>query len=173
MSLRKLLGAAAILLGCFWAAWSRIRVGHRRESALLSMRDCLTECRRQLAERRGGMRDIVRELADKNKQKPTGAFFARLYEDMDELGEKSFSDIWRLAVRDELGILGETASDTIGALGENLGGSELAMQCRALERASCEMERLAREEKAALPGKRRMSFGFSMAVGALLVIMLI
>lgn len=171
--MRKLFGAAAILLGCFWAAWSRIRDGHRRESALLSVRDGLTEWRRQLAERRGGMRDIVRELADKNEQKPIGKFYTRLFADMDELGEKSFSEIWRLAVRDELGMLGETAFDTLGALGENLGGCELALQCQALERASLEMERLAREEKAALPVKRRMSFGFSMAVGTLLVIMLI
>lgn len=171
--MRKLLGAAAILLGSFLAAWSRILAGRRREEALLSMRDGLTEWRRQLAERRGGMRDIVRELVDKNKQKTTGAFFTRLCADMDELGEKSFSEIWRHAVWDELGMLGETAVDTLGALGENLGGCELALQCQALERASHEMERLAREEKAALPAKRRMSLGLSMAGGALLVIMLI
>ena len=171
--MRKMFGAAAILLGCFLSAWCRIRAGRRREAVLLLMRDSLTEFRRELTDRRGGMRDILTSLAGRNARRETGPFFDRICADMDELGEKSFSEIWRSGVAGELRMLGEGAADTVGALGDSLGGSELALQCEALENAAHEMERLARKEREALPGERRMSFGLSLAAGAMLVIVLI
>ena len=171
--MKKLLGAAAILLGCIWAAMSRVRAGRVRERRLLSMRDALTELSRELAARRCGMKDLFRRLADLNEGKNAGAFFQSLCDEMVTLGEKCFSEIWRAAVADKLGALGEEAAQTLCALGECLGGSELALQCEALDRAAREMERLARNEREAMPDRRRMSDGLSLAAGALLVIMLI
>lgn len=171
--MRKVIGAAAILLGCFWAAWGRVRAKRAQNALLLSVRDALCELRRELAERQSDMAGIFRKLANKNRERATGALFRRLCMSMDTLGDRSFSEIWRAAVADELGDLGAEALETLGALGESLGGSELALQCEALERAARETEALAQQVKEALPEEKRMSFGLSLAAGALLVIMLI
>ena len=169
----KAVGAAAILLGCTLAAFCRIRAKKARVELLCSLRDCLVQLRRELAERSCDMAEVFRKLSGQNTGQKTGAFFDTLCREMDALGEKRFSEIWRDAAKESFDSLDQSAMETLAALGDCLGGSELALQCAALESAAWEMERLSQTERDALGAERRMSFGLSLSAGALLVIMLI
>jgi stage III sporulation protein AB len=169
----KTIGAAAILLGCCLAALCRVRAKKARIELLCAARDCLMQLRRELEERRCGMPELFEKLARQNEGQRTGAFFKRLGKEMDALGEKRFSEIWRAAAKEIFALPEEAAAEALAAPGGCLGGSELELQCAALERAAREMERLSQTEREALGAERRMSYGLSLSAGALLVIMLI
>ena len=171
--MNKAIGAAAILLGCFAAALLRMRAKRTRIEALLSLRAGLAELRRALSERRHALREIFLRLADRYEARPAGEFFHCLSQRMDALGECCFVEIWEAALRDKLAFLGEEVSDTLGALGLCLGGSELELQCRALERASADLDAIIQRDRDALPAEKRMSYGLSLCAGAMLLIMLI
>ena len=169
----KALGAAAIVFACLLAACARMREKRERIARLLSLRDSLLFLRRELSERRRGMRELFFELARREETEPTGMFYRRLGEEMRRLGESSFSEIWASALRSELAEWGETVTDTLRPLGNCLGGSEAERQCTELARAAEELDRQSRGEREALVRERKLSYGLSLSAGALIVIMLL
>ena len=171
--MKKALGAAAILSGCFFAALNRIRARRARIALLLSLRDSLNNLLRDLSERKRGMREILSSLADRYAGQAAGSFYERLADDLCELGERSFSQIWDGALHEVFNAQGETFFETLSPIGQSLGGSELEPQYAVLRNAARQLEGLAEAEREALPGERRLSYGLSLCLGAMLVIMLL
>ena len=96
----------------------------------------------------------------------------RLNEKLEDLGEYSFSELWRGTAEECFSALGEGVVDILCPLGDCLGGSELDRQCTALERAAQRIEKEAETRREALGGEKRLSFGLSLCAGGFLAIML-
>ena len=171
--MRKALGAAAILSACFFAALYRTRAKRARITLLLSLRDSLNMLLRELSERKRGMREILSALAGRYTGQAAGGFYERLAGELKELGECSFSQIWDGAVREFFCGQGEALIEILSPVGQSLGGSELEPQYTALRGAAKQLEGLAEAEREALPDERRLSYGLSLSLGAMLVIMLL
>ena len=170
--MRKLCGAAAILLGCLGAALGRLRSKKERILLLRSLAASLLELRGELSERQRSLGDCFRSLAEKNEGDTVGAFYAALCAELRGLGERRFSEIWRAASESCFARTPEAVLDTLCPLGVLLGGSELERQCKALEKAARRIEREADAERSALRDERRLCLGLSLSAGAFLVIML-
>ena len=170
--MRKLFGAASILLGCFWAALGRLR--RKKEDILLlrTLAQSLLELRRTLSERQQSLGGIFFALAQKHGKEPVGAFYEDLGSKIGDLGERSFSEIWREAVEDRFASTEPEVCDALRPLGDFLGGSELERQCRALDSAAQRIAELAEAGKEALRGEMRLNLSLSLCAGAFLVIML-
>ena len=171
--MRKALGAASILFACFFAAMYRIRSKRARIALLHSLRGSMNMLLRELSERKRPMREILSSIADRYAGQAAGRFYERLAEDLNGLGERSFSQIWDEALREVFDAQGETLAEILSPVGLSLGGSELEPQYAALRNAARQLEETAEAEREALPGEMRLSCGLSLSLGAMLVIMLL
>ena len=170
--MRKLLGAASILLACFWAALGRLRDKKQSIAHLHALAQSLLELRSALQERQQGLGGMFMSLAQKYEKGPVRGFYGRLNEKLEDLGEYSFSELWRGTAEECFSALGEGVVDNLCPLGDCLGGSELDRQCTALERAAQRIEKEAETRREALGGEKRLSFGLSLCAGGFLAIML-
>ena len=170
--MKKLCGAAAIILACFWTALDRLREKRKRIRLMRRLASSLLELQGELAEHQSSLSGCFRSLAAKNAGDAVGGFYAALCGEMLGLGELRFSEIWRMAAEKCFAPAGEAVPDALRPLGALLGGSELERQCAALERASRRLEQEAETQRNALKNERRLCFGLSLSAGAFLVIML-
>ena len=168
-----MIGAAAVVSACFFAALSRLRAKRERIALLFCLRDSIEVLQRELAERRVGMREIFSQLARRSRSEEAVSFYELLSGEMDKLGERSFSTIWDGALHSAFSRQGEELVEILSPLGICLGGSEIEPQLAALQNAARQLQRTAETERAALSGEKRLSFGLSLSVGAMIVIMLL
>ena len=169
--MNRISGAAAILVSCFLAAIMRLRSQKERIRFLRALETSLLELRGELVERRRGLGEIFLLLANKNDE-AVGRFYETLCDGLESLGERSFSEIWRASAEISFSTLGENCLDALLPLGVCLGGSELELQCAALESAARRIADTARTEKESLAAERKLSIGISLSAGAFLVIIL-
>lgn len=170
--MRKLCGAAAILLSCVCAALGRLRGKKEKILLLHALAESLLELRSELSERQRSLGECFRSLAQKNRGKTVGSFYGGLCGDLRGLGERRFSEIWRGEAERCFAQTGVTVLESLRPLGVLLGGSELDRQCEALERASRRIAEAAEAQRSALGDERRLCLGLSLSAGAFLVIML-
>ena len=170
--MRKLFGAASILLGCFWAALGRLR--RKKEDILLlrTLAQSLQALCGTLSEQQKGLGGLFSAQAEKSENEAVSGFYEALNKKMEDLGDYSFSEIWGTTVDACFAAAGEELCGVLRPLGELLGGSELDRQCRALDRAARTIGELAAAQRAALGGEMKLSFALSFCAGAFLVIML-
>ena len=138
---------------------------HQLSESLLVLRSELSERGRSLGE-------IFLRLSEKSENDALKSFYGALCSEMNSLGDRSFSEIWRSASELFFHACGENVTEALRPLGACLGGSELERQCAALEEAARMIGETARTEKEALAGERKLSFGLALSAGAFLVIIL-
>lgn len=167
----KWIGSLAILLASGLAALIRLRWQREEASRLRSLMQSLRFLERGLSERQESLADLFRALAEETC--PTvRAFYSQLYNSMPRLGEESFASIWRSAVQNCFGDMQSTWREQFAALGDELGGSELDTQIRALRVLSEELERRADESEQRWSERRKPTLGIGLALGAFVVILL-
>ena len=171
--MRKLLGAAAILLASLLAACLRLRAEGERLRLLRALSQSLLLLRSELSERQRGLSDCFCILAQKTGNDVVALFYSMLAEEMDALGEKSFAEIWRCAAGKCFSSQGESILELIVPLGACLGGSELARQCAALDDAARRLEGEEAAERERFRAGKKLRFALCLSAGAFLVIMLI
>ena len=88
--MRKLLGAASILLACFGAALGRLRDKKESIAHLHALAQSLLELHSALQERQQGLGGMFMSLAQKYEKGPVRGFYGRLNEKLEDLGEYSF-----------------------------------------------------------------------------------
>lgn len=168
----KLMGAVLILLSSFCAAFTllagsreSIRRLHRLSSALSTLRTELERGTYPLAT----LCCTMRSEAEGTQER----FFTALSKGMEQLGERSFSEIWQEAA--ELVFPGDQAQwkRDLSALGQVLGRSRLEEQILAIRRCEDELVRAANEKQASFRSASRMVWGFSLSAGALIILLLL
>ena len=170
--MRKLIGAAVILMASFLAALLRLRSKTERIRLLRALETSLLELRSELAERQRGLGEIFHSLSQKSGEEAVESFYVKLYTGLETLGERGFAEIWRTAAESSFVSMVERCFDALLSLGGCLGGSELDRQCAALEATARRIAETARAEQETLGTERRLSFGLSLSLGAFLVIIL-
>ena len=167
-TVRSRVDPAGLLLG------GARQAAEKKEDILLlrTLAQSLLELRRTLSERQQSLGGIFSALAQKHGKEPVGAFYEDLGSKIGDLGERSFSEIWRETVEDRFASTEPEVCDALRPLGDFLGGSELERQCRALDSAAQRIAELAEAGKEALRGEMRLNLSLSLCAGAFLVIML-
>ena len=169
----KLYGALLILSASLAAALFLLREERNRLRSVAALQRGLRALRGTLAERQTPLPAAFRELSVQTEDAAVRAFFAALAHNMERLGEESFSVLWRAAAADRLAALGADTAERLALLGEQLGGSELERQCKALDKCADALETLTAQAAGRRAEKRRMTLGLSLSLGAFLVILLL
>lgn len=169
----KLVGAAAILLGSLLAALTQLNAEKTREETRRALRRSLILLRNELYERQTILPEAFPGLAGASGCEAAQGFYVFLSEEMRQLGERSFSAIWRDCAGEKLAMLDEEDTEAIASLGTTLGGSELELQCAALEKCADTLERKSAQCAAERAEKRKMTLGVTLSLGAFVIILLI
>ena len=103
----------------------------------------------------------------------TAAFLASVLEGLDSLQTRSFAEIWREAVENELKSLSEEEKGAMSALGASLGRYELQEQLTSIDRCLHQMQAAHEAGRRALPDKRRVIVALSETAGLFLCLLLI
>ncbi len=91
---------------------------------------------------------------------------------LDELGERSFGEIWDKALAETCSWLAAEPASEIRKLGAELGRFDLEVQLRSLDACALYLKEQWRRQKNAYPAERRVALGLSFCFTALLVILL-
>ena len=167
----KWIGALAILLASGLAALIRLRWQREEASRLRSLMQSLRFLERGLSERQESLADLFRTLTE-GTCPAVRTFYSQLFDSIPRLGEESFSSVWRRAVQNCFGDMQSGWRAQFAALGDELGGSELDTQIRALRGLSEELERRADESEQRWSERRKPTLGIALALGAFVVILL-
>ena len=168
----KLCGALLILLSSLAAALSLLGEERKKQRSLAALRQGLLTLRGAIAERQTPLPEAFRTLAGEAEDKTVRAFFTVLTRNMESLGERSFSALWRDAA-EALGPLGGETAERLAALGGQLGGRELERQCAALDKCAEVLEGQLAQAAARRAERRRMTLGLSLSLGSFLIILLL
>lgn len=96
-----------------------------------------------------------------------------VYIKTNELEKKAFEELWSEGVRNNLNVLEEKELQRTVHLGSVLGKTELAEQLSAISSLEKYLSCAAAEIEGSFPQLRKTSFGISLAVGALVTIVLL
>lgn len=100
-------------------------------------------------------------------------FVEALSRAFDDLGERSFSEIWTNCVSCKLGIISERGRRALTDLGGSLGKYDAALQCAEIERCICEICAERDALRLGLTANKRMYIGIGTASGLIIAIMLV
>lgn len=164
-------GAVLILCACLAAAGCLVWEQRQRLEVLRDLAAALTRLHAELSLRATGLPELAAALARESRG-ATARFFSALCEEMEDLGERPFSELWEEAARFSLPELGREDLESIYRLGETLGRYELREQLAAIELCRASLERSAALLADRLPERRRLAYGLLCAAGALLCIIL-
>ncbi len=103
----------------------------------------------------------------------TAEFFCGIIENMDELGCKSFREIWNDALNEKLKHLNPDDICAMESLGAVLGNYELSEQLEAIAVCKSRLYNNLLELNATYPANRKLCLGISCSVGAMLVLVLV
>lgn len=171
--MKKLCGAAVIMLASLLAAWMRVGAKRDRIRLLRSLSLSLLELRRELSERQRSLRESFLRLSEKDEDQRSASFYRELCAALRELGEQSFSELWARAIGNTVSPADDVAAEILLPLGGILGGSELDRQCAALDRAAQRLSEEAEARRDELRRTRPLNFGLPLSLGAFLVIMML
>lgn len=167
----RLLGALLLLLGGLALGLIPVRELSRRAKILEIWMDALLLLEGELAFSLPAMPRLLETLSGKALS-PAGETFARVRKGLEELGEKSFSQIWVQTVTANAGLRGEDLAPLL-RLGEVMGRYDREERSRAMGSAREQLARreaLCREE---LRGKGRAYGTLGLALGAFVIILLL
>ena len=168
----RLIGALLTAGGGAWLGFSAAMRLRRRVRVLRQLAGALEQMDREVAFRLTPMPELMERLAAEYPP-PVGELFANCRRGMEQLGERSLSEIWRTALADTDLDLERRAAAVLDELGEVLGRYEETGLRTALARAEAELTRegeLAREE---VRQRGRMYQVLGLACGGLVVILLL
>lgn len=167
----KILGAAAVVA-------ASTGIGLRRNAALRREIDCLdglchavTLLRAELMSRLAPTEELLR-CAAANSEGETADFFAWVLRNMDKLGERSFSEIWRDGAVRCLTSLPEEQRGALDRLGAALGRYELREQAAACDAFLRGARETLDARRSAFPQRRRLDLALGAAGGLLLCLVL-
>ena len=167
------------LLGAIMIAGASLAIGlgfvageAQKLKELRSLIQLLKEIRGELGTRSTPLPQLM-ELMGRRCSGSGGRFAMALYERMDELGEKEFSQLWRECIQQHLASLEAEDRDLALSLGLCLGRYELDRQLSELDICIELLENRLAGYSSRLPEKRRVGLGLACSLGALLLIVLI
>lgn len=165
-------GAVLILMGSLGCAWNMSREEKQRLQTLRELSAAVSALGAELSLHLTDLPQLTGLMAERAPG-DAGRFFTLLAGRMEMLGERSFSSLWQEVARETLKHLDGDSLAVFLNLGDTLGRYEVGEQLAALEGCRTALDRAAEELSAALPDRRRISFGLWSAAGALLAILLI
>lgn len=166
----KWTGAGLILLGCVLPALRQTAALRRRRRQLGAFALALEHFRRRLELQTPEMGALLRSLPELGEEAVQN-FFRSL--SVDDLSRRSFARQWREGLDAPELNLGETARESLLALGRVLGQYDREEQCESLRRAAAELERFQRETTELLRQYRRVWLPVSASAGVMVVLLLL
>lgn len=168
----KYLGAILIAAACCTAGYTYISSVRKHIRALESLCAALELAAGELRTRAAPIPELCALLA-KRSDGAAAKFFSRLSENLEALGEKTFSAIWSKAVEDELCCLSPDEQSELKGLGNILGRYELMQQESALAACVLKLRAGLSQARQNYPSQRKLGFGLTAAAGALIVVILL
>ena len=171
MTAVKIAGAAFIICGRLGFGAAEIAGLNRRVRLLSGLISALELMRGELINRLTPMSDIL-ELIKRETSGPVRDFFSSVLLGMENLGEKSFSEIWSRAVRSSGLDLTEPEERALRELGASLGRYDVQLQAAALQRTAARFELFLREaeERRKRDGKIHALFPIAAGVSVILIL---
>lgn len=142
-----------------------------RVRALRAMLGALEQLERELSFRLTSMPELLRNTA-RNAAPPANAFFLQCCTGMEQLGEKSLSEIWSEALS-KVGDLGERPLMVMRELGTILGRYDGEGQRESLAAARDELAKCLAQAEAERAQKGQVYSALGISAGALLAILLL
>lgn len=169
----KLIGAVLLMAGAAGLGLGAAAQLQAKVTGLRALMDGLEHLERELSFRLTAMPELMDRLA-KQTAPPAAYLFAYCRDHLEELGEKSFFNIWAEALENNLELLlDEGERQILLELGTVLGRYDAEEQRQALKNSSAELEQcLARAEKEKLR-MGRVYTALGLGSGAMLVILLL
>ena len=169
----KLLGVILLMLGAAGLSFGAVGQLKAQVASLRSLTGALEQMKRELSFRLTPMPELMERVAHQARA-PARYLFAHCRDHLWELGEKSFSQLWREALCGEPDLLlGEREREVLTDLGEVLGRYDAAGQREALERAADELGRCLRRAEEDRDRLGRVYTVLGLGSGAMLVILLL
>lgn len=168
----KTVGCILLLCGCGGAGLWAVRGLQARWAQLRELVAALEEMERELQYRLTPLPELLAGLAAHTAGQ-VGVFFSRCAQEMDRLGERTFSRLWGQALAESGMALAEEDIRLLEELGTSLGRYDGRSQCQAIAQIR---SRLEKNLAAALERRDRLGrvYGvLGLAAGAFLVILLI
>lgn len=165
-------GAFFVALALLTAALMHTGQERRRIRELMQLCELLELLTQRL---RLGPLTLAELFSDLSAEDPLGemGFVHKLNRELTGLGDRCFSEIWRIAAEESLCELGEREYRLFLRVGDRLGNGDRDCQIRQLQLCSESLTKeltLARER---FPQTRRLALGLSAALGAVIVIIFI
>lgn len=172
MSAVRIAGAAFIICGSVFFGASELAALKRRVRVLEALISALGIMRGEICSRLTPMADIL-EMLSRETEEPIRGLFRRIYDGMQELGERSFYEIWSDAVRAVPMGLTEREERVLCELGNSLGRYDIQLQAASLSRTAARFEDFLREAEEARRRDGRVHLLFPIAAGVSVVMILI
>ena len=172
MALVKPFGALLILVGAFSMGMTLCRERQSRLRTLRELLSVLEQLQGELELRSPPLPELFAQLA-LSAQGETSGFLRSMAEDLDQLGERSFFELWRQRVLCCLASLPPTARDELIRLGMVLGRLDLEAELRGLSACRAVLGRELEQLRSQAPARRRLILGLSAAAGLVAVILMI
>lgn len=168
----RTVGAGISFLAFIMAACSYYLSKQSRCRELFSIRFMLMLLRSELSGSAAEISMILNRIAS-SLDASAKEFVLRLLSDMDRLGLQSFEELWRNAAIEHFEFPDERCCEAVCRLGGVLGKYELEAQLTELDNVLLLINNKADELAASLKTEKKLAFGLSSALGAMLVTLLI
>lgn len=168
----KIAGFVLLQLSALFFSMRRIGAQKREMEALGSFCAMLQQLDGALGSEAPPMPELICTLT----QRCSGAamlFLRTLGASMDRLGESSFSELWRDAVKAASALSDRDAVQALNELGSVLGRYELDTQLGSVRTCRAALDRRMETLRQELPQTKRLTLGLSLAASVLLGIILI
>lgn len=168
----KLAGGLLILWAVVWFSYAVLRGKRMRADTLLELSVLMARMCGELETHAAPIPELLAALAP-GAGGAGKLFLETLREGLSRLGAVEFSKLWDAAVQTVLPASDTAADRELHLAGMALGRYELRRQCEVLEQCSRELRSDAESVETELSQNRRLLWGLSLAVAALLIILLI
>lgn len=169
----RFLGSLLLMVGAAGLGFGAVSQLRTHVAALRSLAGALEQMERELGFRLTPMPELMARLA-REVQGPAGLVFSHCREHMNELGEKSFGQLWREAVEAESDLLlTEQERQIMDALGDVLGRYDGDGQREALQSAARQLDECLKKAEEDQHRLGRVYTALGLGAGAMLVILLL
>ena len=165
-----LIGGLCVIAG---SAAIGLQLVAQRRRRLEEGRQMHAACRlleRELSCREPDLSELL-ETAARQSGGPVEAFFTGCRSQLEELGNRPFSSIWKDNLSQAGLSLRRQEQELLAGLGTILGRYDRTVQCRALNRVAAELEEQLREEGSEAQKRAKLYMTLSIAGGMLLVVL--
>lgn len=167
----KLFGALLIFTASIYIAAQRVKEQRKRIICLSDLLSSFRLMRSELSAAAPEMDGLCRVLKEAGGEY-SALFYSVLIKRLDELGDKSFSELWADAADLCLSPLNAVEQRELKKLGSFLGRYELDKQTEALKCCIDKLSDSLELEEKLFGEKRKLSYTLALSAGALLIIIL-